>query len=67
MATVFGARQRFTFSPNPSASADGLQTISRSVTKAIDVLNGPAHADAPRPFVGENASPTAACWILHAR
>ena len=67
MATVFGARQRFTFPPSASASAEVVQTISRSVTRALDVLNGPAHADAPRPFVGETASPTAACWILHAR
>ena len=67
MATVFGARQRFTFSPNPSALAEVVATISRSVSRAVDALNGPAHADAPRPFAGESASPTSACWILHAR
>ncbi len=67
MATVFGARQRFTFSPIASASADVVATISRSATRVFDAVNGPTHADAPRPFDRESASPTSACWILHAR
>ena len=66
MAIAFGARSRFT-SPKASAVADLARTIERSVRRVYLVLNGTPQSDAPRPFSAESASPTSACWILHAR